>query len=287
MKAFIYASRFVLVLTVHFISISAFSKTDTVFISHQTTTYLLFAQAVEVVDVGMTHQYYVKIEGKAVFIKAKKAQTSSTSIFIKHGEEYFTAFLAFQASPKQILYDYRRNDTLTVSIQNNLTTTITKLDTLAIQKRLTTWSASPKGVKKKKVKKGELSLSLCHIQNDKEATYLNFTLANTSTIDYQIDLVSFERKERRGKRFSKNNINSLLIKPIKAAPEMGSIEAKKTSNLFYAIPLYAIGPRGRLTITFREKSGSRIISISLPAGFITNAALYEPLSNPITSYSFN
>jgi hypothetical protein len=284
MKRKLLMSRLLLLLTVQLLSLGSFAQTDTLLVSHQATSYLLFNEDVALVDVGMDSQYYVKIEGNAVFLKAHRANSTPTSLFVKHGDTYFTAFLSYRPSPGKMLYDYRSKDTGTVRGNTNLAASTSKTDKKEVEKRLTSWRPSPSGSKHKKVGKSGLSLSLDNIENDKQATYIGFTLSNTSSVDFVIDLVTFEQKEKRGKRFSQNNISSILIEPLDTNVEFATVEAKTAKKFSYAIPLFAMRERGKLIVTFREKSGSRIISILIPARYINNASLYQLSDQTISSH---
>jgi hypothetical protein len=205
-------NRFLLSLAALLIPLFTFANPDTLFVTHEATTYLLFSEEVKLVDIGKSGEYLSRIEGKCVFVKAAQRGATPTSILVQHGEEYFVAHLAYKPFIKTFLYDRRRKRVKEDLPKGSSEAQI--LDMEGMRPHFIAFQNSPQGVKNKTVQRHHLRLSLTHLKNDKRATFLRFTLENNSSIDYQIELVTFERKEKKGRRFSQNNINSEFIEPL-------------------------------------------------------------------------
>lgn len=193
MKRKTFLSRLVLLLVALFPPLFTFALSDTLFITHGATTYLLFAEEVVLVDIGKSNEYLSRIEGKCVFVKAAKEHTSPTSILVQHGDEYFVAVLAYKSFSNRFLYDYRKK-ALTEKILQKDSNKDKNVDLEKVRQHFKNFQKSPQGVKNKSVSRGHLQLALNHLANDKEATFLSFTLQNRSSIDYVIEVVTFERK---------------------------------------------------------------------------------------------
>jgi hypothetical protein len=272
--------RLILILAAFLPSIFTFAQGDTIFITHSATTYLLFAEEVTVVDIGKSNEYLSRIEGKCVFVKAAKEHPTPTSLLVQHGEDYFVALLAYKSQSNRFLYDFRKKVLPEKALQKDSNkepdhSKDKNIDLEKVKRHFKNFEKSLQGVKQKTLRRDDVGLSLTHVANDKEATYLSFTFQNRSSIDYVLDVVTFERKEKKGKRFSQNNVSREFIEPV-VSSFTKVIEAQGKANLQYAIPLYALGKRSHLEISFREKSGSRLLTLKLPARYINNASIYQP-----------
>jgi hypothetical protein len=266
-------SRLTLLVAALFSYSVSFAYPDTLFISRDATTYLLFAEQVSLVDIGSRGEYLSRIEGKCVFVKAVKEEAAPTSILVVHGEEYFVAVLAYKPFNSKFLYDYSNKlDTGKISPKNTGSATI---DMDKVKKHFDIFHKLPQAASRKTARKNHLQLSLIRLQNDKQATYLSFTLHNGSSINYEIDLITFERKQKRGKRFSQNNVNSEFIAPLLSSP-IKVIAAKGKQPLHFALPLYALSAGSFVKLSLREKNGSRLLSLKLPTRYINQAPIFNP-----------
>lgn len=84
---------------------------DTIYVSHAATTYLLFPQEVEMLDLGIGDSYHLKIEGRCVFLKAKDSKAPLTSLLINYRDTYLLILLAYTPAPTRYLYDFSRQAT--------------------------------------------------------------------------------------------------------------------------------------------------------------------------------
>ena len=242
-------------------------KNDTIFVSDTETTYLLFPEKVELVDIGKAGEYAARIEGESVFLKALKSQASQTSLLVRYGKQYYHAKLIFTNQPEKNLYEIRSAAKSTLEAEEGKQEEEVKFG--SIRDRLEKVK-SLEGRKGMKYSRHSLTVRTTHLQNDSMATYLGFTLKNNSSIDYKIDFIGFSLSEKKGRRFSRNNLFKKELLPFTSdAPAV--VHGGEEEKLFYALPLYAMASRGKLQIQIREKNGSRVLRLSIPARLINNA----------------
>lgn len=239
---------------------------DTIWVSDTETTYLLFPNEVQLIDIGRTGDYFAKIEGKSVFLKARSNASGPTNFLVRYGSEYYTARIQFAALPARSLYDMRVYPATQVEEEK-------VAHDVAGAKLARLREEADQGGLQQRSRHG-LTLRLTQLQIDRLGIYLAMHLSNPSSIDYQLDFVGFSFQEKKGRRFSRNNSFSKEVRPnAQAAPEL--IPAHGEAELLYALPLFAMSSRGRLLIQFREKEGSRILRMSIPARRINRATLFS------------
>jgi hypothetical protein len=246
----------------------AYSWSDTVFVSDGETTYLIFPEEVQLVDIGRTGEYFARIEGKSVFLKARSKASGPTNIFVRFGGAHYTARLVFALLPAQNLYDFSKQPTAGPESSGSSPAAAILLDKLVQQE------ADMQGRTLRQRARHGLALRLTHLQNDRQLLLLGMRLANSSSVDYRLDFVGFSFQEKRGKLFSRNNSYRKEVRPFaEMAPQ--HIPAREERQLYYALPLFAMTRRGRLEILIREQEGARLLRIRVPARMINKAPLYS------------
>ncbi|MEM9675026.1 MAG: DUF4138 domain-containing protein [Bacteroidota bacterium] len=235
---------------------------DTIYVSDQAKSYLLFDAPVTLADVGNPNLYQAQIEGNSIFLVARKDSVADTPFYAVVDGQPFTARLCFDARP-QAFYDFRK---LTVSGRSGVSTegTATKLQRLASQPDLNYASSKHSGIR----------FQLVGLMHDLQATYLKFKVENTTSLHYATDFVGFELHKRYKKDFwSKAQTALFPVEPIAQLP-VNSVFPYSEGYLYYALPLQALASREAMFVTLREKSGSRSVSINVPARLLRKADLY-------------
>jgi hypothetical protein len=244
---------------------------DTILVSDTETTYLLFPEEVLLVDIGRSGEYFAKIEGNSVFLKARSKQTGPTNLFIRYGQEYYTARLLFHEKPLRYLYEpgsKASHPSPAFHKEEKGGEPDTELGLAGLRKV----KAAPENWLGAKKTRHGLTLRITHLQIDQQLIYLGMQLRNSSSIDYRLDFAGFSFQEKRGRRFSRNNNSRKEVRPfISEAPSV--IPAHGESSLFYALPLYAMTSRGKLLIQLREREGARVLDIAVPARRINQAPI--------------
>lgn len=269
-KIFVYLLLLMAGREVYAYSTSADTATpDTVYVSHKATTYLLFPQEVDMLDISLQDEYYAKIEGKNVFIRAKNDNAPQTNFLIKYGDSYLIGILSYANSPRQYLYDLRKEKSGAEQITTHTLSTDTA-DIGAIKQRLQQLQDLKSNSLLQSSTKDKIRFSLSGVYIDKQATYLKLTLHNQSSMDYTIDYIGFELIEKKGRRFSSNNRNIQPRAPL-AALAAQKLPANQKTTLVYALQSYAMRSKSKLLITLRETAGARVLRLSIPARLIAKA----------------
>ncbi|MDU0372091.1 hypothetical protein ACFPAF_16940 [Hymenobacter endophyticus] len=81
-------------------------------VSDSSTTYMVFAGPVSLVDVGMMDNYLLKIEANAVFVRARKKSAPPTPIMVRYGSKYWMGRLVTVKRPVMALYDLTKPNQL-------------------------------------------------------------------------------------------------------------------------------------------------------------------------------
>ncbi|MGI4741310.1 MAG: DUF4138 domain-containing protein [Janthinobacterium lividum] len=252
-------------------------------VSDSSTTYLVFPGPVTLVDVGMVNNWLVKIEGNAVFVRARRKLPPATPMLIRFGSKYWMGRLVFVNRPVLQLYDYQNSSGLLgatgtgaaagAAPENELAMDKEQAKKTAIEGKLSTLRKAHEEHQSVAVVDNDLVLSLANVRNDKDFTYLRFKVINKTAIDYNVDFTDFQLVENAKKKFLARKKNEAR-RPL--APSGGSpnqiITGRTTGYLTYAIPLYAATERGYLEVTLRELNGARMLVLPVPSRVINRAA---------------
>nr|WKN34425.1 hypothetical protein K4G66_18780 [Tunicatimonas sp. TK19036] len=236
---------------------------DTIYVSDQAKSYLLFDAPVTLADVGNPSLYHTQIENNSIFLVATKDSVADTPFYAVVNGEPFTARLCFDTSPPAF-YDFRkRNDS---GRQKSVfkDRMLSNLQVLASQPDLNYVSSQ----------KNRIRFQLVGLMHDLEATYLKFNVENTTSLHYATDFVGFEQRKRYKKGFwRKKQEAHFPVEPLTQG-QVHPISPYSESYLYYVLPLQALGQKEAVTATLREKSGNRSVSIKIPARLLRRADLF-------------
>lgn len=236
-------------------------KYDTIYVSNESTSYLLFDDPIQLYNIGNQDFIGQVDDPKMLFLKAKNSLAKATSLVVSHGENVFTGFIAYRSKPHPF-YDYRKKDGKEASPNKEVETKLKSLKKLAPN---VTFMAENQNV----------LVKMTHLYNDNKATYVRFMLMNQSSILYDLDYVSFAYIEERKRKSKKiNTLESGLeeMSPL-VIEEEPITQAGQSKEFFYAIPLYSTTANGYLQVIFREKAGVRSVTFKIPFSHVLKAAL--------------
>lgn len=237
---------------------------DTISVSHRDKSYLLFDEPVTLADVGNPTLYQVQIEGNSILVVATGDSVACTPFYAVVGGEPFTARLQFHPNP-EAFYDFRpRGEGASMGGLISQESIRTRLRKLSSGKDLNYASAKENGIR----------LRLVGIMHDLSATYLKFKVENRTSLVYQTESIGFERlKHYRKGFFAKEQQARFPIEPITYRP-VEKILPYSEHDLYYALPLQTVERQEAIIATLRESSGSRSISLKIPARLLRRADLY-------------
>ena len=237
---------------------------DTIYVSHWVKSYLLFNEPVTLADVGNPTLYQVQIEGNSILVVATKDSVASTPFYAVVEGEPFTARLQFHPSP-EAFYDFRQQGK-----SSSIGVLTTKKQVLS---RLQEFS-SGKDLNYASTKEDGIHLRLVGLMHDLSVTYLKFRVENRTSLSYQTGFMGFEQLKRYRKGFlAKERQARFPIEPINHGP-VETVLPYSEHYLYYALPLQALARREAIIATLRESSGSRSISLKIPARLLRRADLF-------------
>ena len=242
-------------------------KYDTIYVSTESTTYLIFDEPISLFNLG-SKDYEAKADDPHIlFIRARTTLAKRSTIVVTHGDEILTAYIAFKMN-SQVFYDFRKKQLPKEEIVENT-------EQKQIENKLKRMARLSRNVNIE-AKKQQIELNLLNLYNDNEATFLRFSLHNQSSIIYDLDYVSFayiENRKRTTKRINTLNGGLQEVEPLTKVEKLLT-ESGKSNEYLYALPLYSTTEDGFLQVIFREKAGLRSIIIEIPFKKILRAELF-------------
>ena len=237
---------------------------DTIYVSHQAKSYLLFDEPVTLADVGNPSLYQAQIEGNSVLIVASQDSVADTPFYAVVGGQPFTARLLFHPHPKAF-YDFRDNtggdEGSSVGPHEQ---TLERLKELATGKDLNYATVRQNGIR----------FRLVGLIHDLSTTYLKFKVENHTSLLYQTDFVGFERLKRYKKGFfAKNQQARFPLEPV-AEWQVDEVLPYSENYLYYALPAQSLERKEAIIATLREASDSRSVSLKISSRLIRRADLY-------------
>ncbi len=242
-------------------------KYDTIYVSTESTTYLIFDEPISLFNLG-SKDYEAKADDPHIlFIRARTTLAKRSTIVVTHGDEILTAYVAFKTNT-QAFYDFRKKQLPKEEIIENT-------EQKQIENKLKRIARLPRNINIK-AKKQQIELHLLNLYNDNEATFLRFSLRNQSSIIYDLDYVSFayiEKRKRTTQRINTLNGGLQEVEPLIKIEKLLT-ESGKSNEYLYALPLYSTTEDGFLQVIYREKAGLRSIIIDIPFKKILRAELF-------------
>jgi len=235
---------------------------DTIYVSDQAKSYLLFNAPVSLADVGNPLRFEARIEGNSILVVAIKDSAAATPLYAVVGGKPFTAMLLYKKHP-QPFYDFRGKEEGTTAA-----TTIHRLQQMQEGKDLRYASAAQDGIR----------LTLTGMLHDLNVTYLKFRVENQTSIVYQTAGIGFERLKRYRKGVLVRDKEAHF--PLEAVAHVNTEQVLPYDQayLYYALPLQAWERKEFLIATLREQkgalSGSRSVRLQLPARLLRKADLF-------------
>ena len=238
---------------------------DTVNCSFQNTSYLIFSEHVDFVDLGKPTSFSVFIEGNALLVKTLKSSPDSSTLFVRSGSQIWEGFVYANKGKRKYFYSFTNTSSKGKSADSiTLALNVPKNDSVNLFKdkchRFST-------IKTEHLDLGFVSSSLdaaiTVIRNDNKYTYLKFLVKNKTSIPYQLDFISFQYYQHLSKgllRKSRKMPNDVL--PFYKT-EFKAVDAFKTQSLVYVIPSFGLAENGFLQVLFREMKGDRVLKIKI------------------------
>ncbi len=255
------------------------STIDTIYCTSTNTSYLIFRDKVELVDLGNPMAYFSQIEGSSVFIKAQQANSDVSTLLVKTEKDFCYAVIKNCPDNKLFFYDFTktkpaRKEGTEAEIESK-SASDTESDTKSESSGLSSLISRVAETRNELFSMGFISefieAAVTVIRNDSATTYLKIVLTNKSSIPYKLDFISFQYYRHLFKGFAKKGKkNCFDVFPL-AIPSFRQIDPLSCRALGYAIPSFGLAGKGYLMVSFRESSGDRILKIEVPGSEIQKA----------------
>ena len=238
------------------------SAQDTISVSHQAKSYLLFDAPVSLADVGNPLRYEARIEGNTVFLLAKKDSVANSPFYALVGGDPFIATLTFNARA-EAFYDFRKTHLGTGQLDAYQRAALLQL---VKQEDLIYTSKQENG----------LGLSLVGILHDHAATYLKFKIENQSSLYFKTLGIGFQQQQRYRRRLlSGEKLAHFSVEPL-GVENLQAIPPYSEQYYHYVLPLQTLEKKSELIATLREQSrpANRSVSLEIPARLMRRAEVY-------------
>lgn len=249
---------------------------DTIYCEVNNTSYLIFADKIDLVDIGATDDYAAKIEDNAVFVKALKENVPASTILVKMGKEFYFGMLKFSKTKKKFFYDFKNSGQPSSASSEAGFSNSNKANSVAPSSNEKVVSTDP-NIKPKMDKllavrneintlgfiSSTIDVAVTVIRNDNSNTYLKVIFSNKSSIPYKLDFISFQYFQDMKKGIGKKSKKAPMdVFPV-GEPSIKEIAPVKKEVLCYVIPTFALANDGYLMMLVRESSGDRILKIKI------------------------
>lgn len=238
-------------------------KIDTIWVSKERTTIVVFNTPVTTMDIG-TRDFGGQIDATTVLLKPiGKGELTPTSIYIRHGEGFYSGTIAYKPTldPSLYMLDFSKAKKAQEIINENraITTESESLERQEIARRLGFVEAAKDRIKQSADIKDKIIFSVSEMMYDENRYYFKLLVSNRSSTTYEIDFMEFTFVAPGGK--GKND----AITPGKIVGDNGikQVGSKEIKYLCYAVNRHDLPSDGKLLISLRERDGSRRMDLTL------------------------
>jgi hypothetical protein len=258
---------------------------DTIFVNNG-TSYIIFNHDIFAYTLGNEIDFTARAHENCLMIRSVSKKDTPSSIFVSYGDstyvQYYYAILKYAPDGMQEFYDFRD------SYNKNITSRAQRKEIQAVEKseernyflsELKTISQivkeMPDEIYDLGVAENGLSAHLRLIRTDNNYAYLKFVVDNSTAVDYEFDMVSFQyvQKYKTG-LFRKKKVRYLDVFPVVINAKT-LVPAYKPEIMVYIIPIFGIRAKEELLITFRERAGARNIAFTISNRDIMKAKVLE------------
>ncbi len=254
-----------LLLTLLFFACQFATAQDTIYVSSQAKSYLLFDEPVTLADVGNPSLYQAQIEGNSVLVVASRDSVTDTPFYAVVGGKPFTARLCFRFHP-EAFYNFRLESTKSEATKSGVPAgqVLERLQQLSSYHDLNYATSRKNGIR----------FQLVGLVHDLSTTYLKFKVENRTSLPYQTDFVGFERLKRYKKGFfAKDKEARFPLEPV-AQWQVDEILPYSQTYLYYALPMQSLERKEAIMATLRETGSTRSVSLKISFRLIRRADLY-------------
>lgn len=250
--------RFVCLIGVCWLLVSAMAQTSSLSISTDKTTSLVFPFSIRHVDRGTKDilVQQVKEADNILLVKASAKNFSETNLSVVTEDGSVYSFLInYEEKPATWVYNLPENKKASMATYAN-----SILD-------------NPKTINGMKDKKWDMIAKVIGIYIKENILYYQLELSNESPIDYDIDLLRFYIKDK--KKSKRTAIQETELKPLCIVGNRTQVQANQQNILVVALEKFTIPDAKYLTIQVMEKNGGRHLALK-----VSNKKIIQAITLP-------
>jgi hypothetical protein len=248
---------------------------DTIWVSDPNRNVKIKVDASEttpVADIGNKH-FASRILGCCdIILKSLTTTGTPGSLYISAGELVYNGTIAYRADmPLQDEVIDWRTPKATVSAPSTATVPTLVVDTLATleMKRIARAIGVVEGRSRDRFHgiadmNERLVFKFADLMKDDRYYYFKFKLINESRVDFKIELLDFVYRNSK-------DVNEYRLAEPKENNGTREVRALESGTLVYILPLYTLTSKWELSVTLREKEGSRKLHVIIPWDIIDKA----------------
>lgn len=248
---------------------------STIKISCDKTTSLIFPAGIRKFDKGTSSilSEFSEQTGNLLLLKAAKPNfpESNLSVITADGR-FFTFTVAYQKDPDQLLYNISEQFSLNESKVILPEEISAQLSAEIYSKMLLT---HPKQTHSVSDESWDVKLALKGIYINGGSIFYQLQLENTSTINYDIDLIRFYIRDT--KKQKRSAVQEIELKPLFVAGRIGSVNAQCKDVLVLSFNKFTIPKNKYLAIEVMEKNGGRNLFLKVSNKKIVKASILPDL----------
>lgn len=218
--------------------------------------------------------YDVFRDGNVCVIRGVQKDAPETSLTIKLADSNVWFGKIKFGDNSKILYDFRTNALIeTAAAQITEEKFAKEKEQREKEKLKTLYGAKDEYFTLGEIESG-VEFQITKMRNDKENTYLILKISNKSGSIYTIDGILF--KYIQGKRKGVKKGEARIEERIMPKTIEGNLKvlAYSTEEIGIIMPVFAIGKKGRMEITIREKDGTRNVIINIPGNVMEKVKVF-------------
>ncbi len=244
---------------------------DTLYVNTVSNTYLIFEEGSKIhfADIDVNDPHYTGTANENVFfVRAVIKDAPTRSFMIKVDQTIWTGVIAYKTNITQYTVDLssqvREEKQQKAQIKN-------EEEEEDLHQKMNRVFSDNNVVKDVGGYKNSMYVTLDNIYNDSKNAFMAIKIDNKSSVNFEIDYMEIVVMEASGK------INSVAKNyEVKIIEFVGSktIEQKTKRRIGLITPSIAASSKGKVRITFKDKSGSRAITMDIPLKVVMNAKTF-------------
>lgn len=269
--------------------VSKAQKIDTIEVGYNKTVVLIFSTPVISDDIG-SEDVLVAKEREMIKLAGAIDRFKETTLFVETEDGYYSYIIKYSSNPKKLSLFYpatkvtyakgggavSSSNAKTVSVNNPNGSSGGNAKELGVDKDNNFYSKCDdiahrsNSINDLGVLSSKLHLMLSDIYINNDNLFFKVTMKNNSNIDYDIELIRFVIKSKKGK-IKQAAVQETILEPVYVYNgEKNEIQGKDGLIKVFCFKKFTFSEEKKLFIELWENGGERILSFNVPSERIIN-----------------